>query len=589
MTPTSFPVLAAAGTVLAVCVAIILLHLLRPRAVQQVLASTLLWSRVLRGPLRPVPRWRWWLSLLLSLAIGLSLALAALSPDLASVGLQRPPLVVVLDDAPSMAARLPDGDTRWQRAVSLARALIHASGPGREVIVLDTMQRAPVAGSLPPHRAMESLLQLAPAAFGQPRLPPTALDPALDVHVFTDGVALAAPPAHAVEHSVFSPVGNAGILAFEARTVPGAPTRVEALVQLFNASPAAKRVSLSVRGDGGFAIVHDVELGARESLDLTFDVSGYAGGVLGAAVSTAGDGFANDDLAFAFVPQHRVTRVLLVSPGNPALHDALRSLPGVIVSVSTPGAYRPVSAADVYVFDRFAPDQPPARPALLFRPPQVPWMPAASARPQRGAVVGWSESHPAMLGARWDTLQIERASPAAPGEGLALVTSAAGPLVSVLDGDSRRLRVGFALHESNLALQPWFPVFLGSALAWLSEGASVLSRPLGPVEIAVPDARVRDGSGAPVATTATATGTRFDATRPDVYTAESAGRSFKVVANVLDPRFSDINASRLTVAAQPTAPAASRQAHLDRWGLLLLVALGLFAIEWFAYTRRLTA
>jgi hypothetical protein len=43
------------------------------------------------------------------------------------------------------------------------------------------------------------------------------------------------------------------------------------------------------------------------------------------------------------------------------------------------------------------------------------------------------------------------------------------------------------------------------------------------------------------------------------------------------------------VAAQPAAPAASRQAHLDRWGLLLLVALGLLAIEWFAYTRRLTA
>jgi Ca-activated chloride channel family protein len=588
VTPTSFPVLAAAGTVLAVSVAIILLHLLRPRAVQKVLASTLLWSRVLRGPRRPVPRWRWWLSLLLALAISLSLALAALAPDLASIGLQRQPLVIVLDDAPSMAARLPDGDTRWQRAASLARALIDASGPGREVILLDTMQRAPVAGPLPPHRAIESLLQLSPAPFGQPRLPPTALDPAFDVHVFTDGVALAAPPVHAVEHSVFSPVGNAGILAFEARTVPGAPTRVEALVQLFNASPAAKRVSLSVRGDGGFAIVHDVELGARESLDLTFDVSGYAGGVLGAAVSAAGDGFASDDLAFAFVPQHRPTRVLLVTPGNTALHDALRSLPGVIVSISTPDAYRPASAADVYVFDRFAPDRPPAGPAMLFRPPQVPWM-TAPGHTRRAAVVGWDEGHPAMRGSRWDTLQVRRASPAEPGEGIALVTSSAGPLVSARNRDSRRLRVGFALHESNLALQPWFPVFLGSAIAWLSQGTNVLSHPLGAVEIAARDARVRDGSGAPVPTTATATGTRFDAARPDVYSAEAAEQSFKVVANVLDPRFSDINASRLTVAEEPAAPTALRLARLDTWRLLLLVALGLLAIEWFAYTRRFTA
>jgi hypothetical protein len=589
VTAASVPALVAAGIVLAVVVAIVLLHLLRPRATQRVLASTLLWSKVLRGPRRPVPRWRWWLSLLLALAIGLSLALAALAPDLAALGMRRQPLAVVLDDAPSMAARLPDGDTRWERAVDLARVLIDGQGPGREVIVLDTMQRASVTGPLPPHRALESLLQLSPAPFGQPRLPPAALDPAFEVHVFTDGVALPASPAHAVEHSVFAPVDNAGILAFEARTVPSAPTRVEALVQLLNASTAPKRVSLRVRGDAGFAIVHDVELGAQESADLTFDVSAYAGGVLGAAVSTAGDGFPSDDIAFAFVPPHRATRVLLVSPGNAALHDALRSLPGVIVTVSTPDSYDPGRAADVYVFDRFAPEQPPAAPALLVRPSQAPWM-TGSSRPQPAAITAWNEAHPALRGSRWDTVQVKRASPADPGEGLALVMSSAGPLVSVVEGGHRRLRVSFALHDSNLALQPWFPVFLGSAIAWLSEGASVVSRALGPIEIPALDARVRDGSGTALETTTTDAGTRFEAVRPDVYTAQADGRQFKVVANVLDPRLADVNASRFTSPAQRAAPQAYQWAtRLDAGRLLLLVALALLAIEWLAYTRRLTA
>jgi hypothetical protein len=45
----------------------------------------------------------------------------------------------------------------------------------------------------------------------------------------------------------------------------------------------------------------------------------------------------------------------------------------------------------------------------------------------------------------------------------------------------------------------------------------------------------------------------------------------------------------LTVAEEPAAPTALRLARLDTWRLLLLVALGLLAIEWFAYMRRFTA
>ena len=97
-----FP-LSSAWLVLA-CVAatIWLLHLLKPRARRQVVASALLWRRVLRVRPRQAARWRWWLSLALALGIGLSLALALVRPDALAPGAGGTPLVVA-DGAPAVS------------------------------------------------------------------------------------------------------------------------------------------------------------------------------------------------------------------------------------------------------------------------------------------------------------------------------------------------------------------------------------------------------------------------------------------------------------------------------------------------------
>ena len=149
------------------------------------------------------------------------------------------------------------------------------------------------------------------------------------------------------------------------------------------------------------------------------------------------------------------------------------------------------------------------------------------------------------------------------------------------------IQVGFALQDSNFPLQPDFPVFLGNALNWVNAPMPVLTRGLGSVEVALPGARVRDGSGNSVAASATAQGVVFEASRPDVYTVSAPSGEIRVVANLADPRYAQINRSRLSggdaTALRHNASAGAWNSEL--WALLLLLAGAFLLIEWAVFTR----
>jgi hypothetical protein len=182
-----FPLSSAWLVLAGVAATIWLLHLLKPRARRQVVASALLWRRVLGVRPRQAARWRWWLSLALALGIGLSLALALVRPDALAPGAGGTPLVVVVDNSPSMAARTRDGRTRWQHALAGARTLLEGC---REAMLLDTMGFARVSGFVARETALAELERLPVGSYGRPQLPPAALARDSALHLFTDGVGL---------------------------------------------------------------------------------------------------------------------------------------------------------------------------------------------------------------------------------------------------------------------------------------------------------------------------------------------------------------------------------------------------------------
>jgi Ca-activated chloride channel family protein len=569
-----------------VVAAIVAIHLLKPRRVQRVAASTLIWQKAAHRVGKRPARWRWWLALVLSLAIGIGLTLALVRPELRGFGAGARQVVVVLDNGPTMAVRTRDGQTRWAHAVAEARSVIARSAG--TVMVMDSMGVSGGSGFVGRDEAMAALGRMAvlPVAEGAPPLLPPP--PGTEVHFIGDGVAPVDPPPGAIVHPVFEPADNVAVLRLVTRASSADPLRVDALVQVFNASLVEKAVRLTLRGGERFAVSQTLRVAAGERIDATFDVSDFDGGVLAAAALTQGDAFAADDIAYTVVQPHSRRRVQLVTRGNAPLADALAALPAIRLEVITPERYRHGSRADAYVFDGFAPDRAPDAGALLFQPTHVDWLPTG--RPANGPVVvdDWDRTSPIAAAVPWSAVSIGRGElwKVSGGEAATLVRAGAEGVVISGRASAPWIAVGFLSSQSDLPLQPGFAVFLGNALAQLTAATPVRTEPLGAVRVALPNGEVRDGQGHLVESRSTAGMTIFDAQRPDIYTVRSGNARLLVTAGVLDSHLADVNASRFAHASAPaTAPSGL---PLERWVLVVLACMALLMLDWAAYTRRVT-
>lgn len=583
---------AAATLVVAAAALVLLLYLIRPARTRVAVASMLIWQRIAARSRTRSPRRRWLLSLLLSLLIALCLASAATCPRF---GAAEGRLVVVMDNTASLAARTADGRTRWARAVAAADALIASQGDGQEVLLLDTASRESPSGFVTAREARDRLARMAPSARSDGSLPPLPSgDMIRALHLFTDGVGVGSVPAGVTVHSVFEPADNVGITGFDARPVPGDPTRVEAFLQIANTSATSKTVSVDVRGGGGFQVSREVDVAADTVVNLTLDVTSYAQGPLRARIQAPGDAFELDDSAYCLVLPHRVRRVLLVTPGRTFLEDSLRLLPGVELTVRTPAQYASSSAFDAYVFDRFAPPEPPAAGALLFRPPPIAWLDTRWRASAGRRKLAWDATHPLSAGLIWRDVRVESPQVARVPADRAVVSVRAGAdsgdaVLVTGQALARWAAAGFTPDDSNLPLQAGFPVFLGTALQWLAPGPAVDAATVGPVAVRVPDARVFDLEGKAVPVTVTPAGALFEAARPGLYRIEGGAETRFMAVNTNDLRMAQINRQRMPAPAAATASAPVAGIALPEAGLWLLgLALVLLFADWAAFSRGLT-
>lgn len=566
--------------------AIVALHLIRPRATRAAVASNLVWGRVLGKSRQRSARWRWWLTLLLALAIGMGFLFAAVSPG----GLFGQPAqqraVLIIDNAPSMQARMRDGRSRFAHALEDAQRWLRVQGDGIVVRVTDTMGLAPLTDYAPAARGMRTLREIPVASFGTPRVPSAAPGDGIARHVFTDGVMLAHARG-AIVHRVFEPTDNVAVTAFDVRRAPGEGVRSDALVQVFNASDKPMRARVHLRAQDGFTLARDLTLAAGELADLTLDVSA-ATGVLAAGVSAPRDGFALDDIAYALAPASTRREVLLVGPGDTRLEDALRALPGIHLTVARPADYAPDARYAAYVFDRFAPPQAPDAGSIVFAARGAAWLPATRERLVEPAIKTWDVTHPVASSLAWSNLRL-RAAYAIDG-GSALVRDGEGhALLSAIDAPRPLLYAGFAPSESNVALQPAFAAFLGQALAWVDTRETALRASPGQIEVPLANARITDGNARPVASTPSAQATRFLASEPDVYVARSGDHTRTIVVNRDDPEFARINRVRIDAAEQKLSTASARTAGPAPWMVVLAIVFALLLLDWAAWLRRVTA
>jgi hypothetical protein len=283
--------------------------------------------------------------------------------------------------------------------------------------------------------------------------------------------------------------------------------------------------------------------------------------------------------------------VLLVTTGNPNLKSALRSLPGIALTVARPDHYRASTDFDAYVFDRFAPLEPPTRGALLFRPPSVYWLPAFGRSSAHPLITRWDETNRLASDVNWRDVQVQDGMLTRHIDSQQDVVLAKGlgegALVAAGGKTPRWLAVGFALDDSNFAMQAGFTVFLANAIDWLAGSVPIRSYGLGQIEIPEAGGRVTGLDGRAVVTVNVPGATIFEARRPDVYTVASSQGTTQVIANVIDPHYSDVNRSRFAAApARSARTAPSPHVGFEPWIALLVLALGLLSVEWLTYTRR---
>ena len=574
---------------------IFFLYWLRPPPQRVVVPSTYIWTRVLKERKRRSDFWRWLVSLLVALAVGLALAAALGRPEIEALSGKVRRIAVVVDDSPTMGARTASGEKRFDRALQIARGLLREGSAASEYLVTDTAGRL-VGTEFGSRRTALERLEGLRVSLNEPSAFPAAdpilfSDPETEIYFVTDGVMVREAPSGVLVVSVFQPVDNVGITAFDLRPVPAEPNRVEAFLELMNHSAEPKRVALRVDGASGQTMERAVSLAAGQVLGESFELDRFSAGPVRVLIDAPDDGFELDNVAYAYLGSPRQARVVLVSSGNDTLETLLGLDPRVSLERIPPGEL-PESATppDLFVFDGVAPAAPPPAPALLIHPGAASWLPVPSGQEiENLSLAGTAREHPLMEHVDLGDVVVDRAALVSRGRYQVVAGSDEEPLILASESPIRFAMLTFALEDSNLPFQSSFPVFLSNAVSWLS-GTEVVASSLGTVAVAVESGVVTDIDGKAVAARASAGRTSFSPEAPGLYAVKGSERELMVSANLLSPRISAVNDSALE-GSEPGIPGSESRdfrARGELWVGLVLFALALVLLEWWTYHRRLT-
>jgi len=573
--------------------ALVAMYFLKLRRRRMLVASSMLWNRVMQ---RHEERSLWEklrriLSMILAVVIGLLMVFALARPEAESLTGSTGRTIIVIDTSPSMSARMSDGKTRWQHAVDLASTIVDSSGSGTELRIADTSGQYDSPYTTDTNEIRQALRTLRPLA-ASPRFPQTDSSSA-QIYFISDGVAMPAVPTSAKKLLVYEPVRNFAITAFEVRSMASAPLQYEAYIEVSNFGNDARRTVINISEGGQGRIRREVEIQSRQSYRETFDISKFDGGGIRATIQTEGDALAMDDIAYSYLPLKKKTKVLLVTKGNSYLQTALRLDSFVDLSVAGPKDYREDSVYDAYVFDDFAPAVQPSKPALIVGVPSgasnVSWLPVPGGVVEKPSFTTWIEDHPVMKYLSLHDVSISKSVEIAPSNATVLAASGESPLIvasPVPSTGARWILMTFNLQASDFPVHESFPLFVDNALAWFGRERLALRRTTGIVEVPIVNAQITGPDGKAVMSRGYLDRTVFEARDPGLYVATKDGLRQYIAVNLMNRQYSNVNHPALNWGTE-IKPAARFLKH-EVWFYLLFLAVILLGLEWFTYHRRIT-
>ena len=592
--------------------AIVALYFLRIRRPTRVVPALNLWPDQVRDRQANVPwqRLRFSWLLLLQLLAAAVLVAAAVQPALSAGTSLARHSVVLIDVSASMQARDVQ-PTRLDEAKKEVGAIIDQVGPLDRMTLVAVGPTPRIVASVVGdrdalHRALDGLgASNGPADLSSAlTLAAGLVTPGDDArgYLFSDGIvgpirtdASGSLPFPLEYHPIGLSGENIGLTSLVVRT--GAQSRA-AFLHVQNFGQQARTFSLEWRADGKLVDVRQLTLAAGVAQDLTLPVPSDATAV--SAHIDAGDVFSLDDTVTAVARTPSSFRVLLVTPGNVFLQQALALRGDLELDVVAPADYKSSAPYAMSIFDRYSPPILPNAPFISIDPP--PGSPlAGGAAIGVGRVRATDAGDPLLTNVDLNDVHIARSQDLRNDTfGRALITSLQTPLVLVRDEPFRQVLFGFDLHESDLPLRIAFPILVQNLSEWILPPSvpSHSFHPDEPVTI-VPGGGATsvivvrpDGSRRALAGGAVATFGETDLT--GLYTVEQTvsgriNRSWFTV-NLFSDQVSQLKpADRITLPPYNNSVAinAVRRGQLEIWPWIALGALGLVVVEWLVFHRGL--
>lgn len=602
---------------------IVLLYFLRLKRRTLPVSTLMFWQRVQKESGRSAffRKFRHLLSLLLHLLIFM-LLLAALARPVFDRGIREgSATVLILDIRARMQAVEPDGHTRFESALQLARDYARQVGNGRNIALL-TLGAAPTV-TVPftddEKLLLDSLARVSPTDATGDISAAVSLAHSLlaarkgnhRIVLLTAGVTGALPKtaSELIPHVLGTPRDNVAITRFATRALPSNPETSEVLFEAQNFGRTPVRTEVELAFDGRILEVKPLALAPGERrLDIFTSVPRPVRGARGwltAKLSTA-DALPLDNIAYTTLPPTRLNRVLLVSRGNTFLEKLLGVDSSLKFQFVTPESYQPEmdEKFEAVIFDGTIPQSfelSKARGNFLF----LKATPFATKDTllEQPLITDVDATHPATRLASLQNITILRAQPLAlpaPHDGWkfsAPLRSAEHPLL--ITGERGRQRIAalaFDVLDSDLPLRVAFPLLIHSTLDWLAGGQAEAAPTLAAGEVL---ALTAGKSVAPVPLTAppgprdaqpppSVTGF-FQPLKNGFYQTADADTKRWLAVNTFSAAESDLSGGGEKAIPVSTLPTSLATLHSwPPWQWLAFAAFVLLVAEWLLFHRRKT-
>ena len=395
--------------------------------------------------------------------------------------------------------------------------------------------------------------------------------------------------------------GNVGITQFRVRKSLVNAFDYQTLLTVVNASAEEKSFNVELYLNDAILDVRPYTLAPGESKSELFTNFTMEGGRLKAVLDVE-DALSTDNVAYAALPKREQIPVLLVTPDNPFLENALAVDEKLDLTVVAPDQYDPGAVEyEVIIFDRYNPPTLGDGNYMFIYPPKAGAIWQIGESLETPIITEWERDHPILRHVHLDNVQITEAYQVqVPATANVLVRSFEDPLLIVEESQNRRIVfVATDTLKSDLPLRIAFPLIIANTIQWFQGKSEIEEYHLQTGEVL--KKRIDEAAAIESVTIVGPTGESweipvekgellFDETSVVGFYELKIGEGEEVWAvNLTDVAESQIHAAEGVedlLEEEEVVLGGAALLHYPPWIYLVLLAVLLSAVEWFLYQRR---